>query len=303
MDDHRFWLNRLEYPFAFREFDSGEGWMNYIDEGEGRPIIFVHGNMTWSFMFRRAIESLKQSHRCIAVDHLGFGLSDKASDANYKPEAHAKRFARFMQYLGLNDVTIVAHDVGVPIAMDWAADHSDSVRELVIFNSHLWNLSENPTATKLAKMIQSPANRFYYRFIQSAPGFVLPALFADRYRISRSIERQYLKPFSDSTERKAVFAMVESWMTSGAWYDSILTKTNSLQTKRMLLLWGMKDPMFGPDALSRMVKAFPNAQAIQFDESGRFLIEEQAERVTGEINWFLMNSGVPDLSVIEPIGG
>ena len=97
--------------------------------------------------------------------------------------------------------------------------------------------------------------------------------------------------------------MVESWITSGAWYDAINAKTNTLQTKRMLLLWGMKDPMFGPDALARMVKAFPNSQAIQFDESGRFLIEEQAERVTGEINWFLMNSGVPDLSVIEQIGG
>ena len=302
MDDHRFWLNRLEYPFAFREFDSGEGWMNYLDEGQGRPVVFVHGNMTWSFMFRRAIEAFKETHRCIAVDHLGFGLSDKPSDANYFPEGHARRFALLMKHLGLKDVTLVVHDAGVPIALDWAADNPDAVREIIIFNSHLWHLNENQVAQKLARMILSPANRLYYRYIQSAPGFVLPALFADRYSISRSIERQYLKPFSSYAERKGVYTMVESWQRSGAWYESVRAKVGSLKTKRMLLLWGMKDPMFGVDAFERMQGIFPQAQAIQFEESGRFLPEEQAERVCGEISWFLMNSGNPSFSLVKQIG-
>ena len=277
--------------------------MNYIDEGQGRPIVFVHGNMTWSFMFRRTIEKLQESHRCIAVDHLGFGLSDKPNDANYFPEGHARRFALFMAQLNLKDVTLVLHDAGVPIALDWAADNPDVIREIVIFNAHLWHLKENLTAVTLAKMILSPANRFYYRFIQSAPSFVLPALFADRYTISRSIERQYLKPFSNSTERKGVYTMVESWQLSSSWYESVRTKIGPLQSKRMLLLWGMKDPMFGIDALDRMKGMFPDAQTIEFPESGRFLLEEQSERVTGEISWFLMNSGNPSFSLVEQIGG
>ena len=303
VDDHRFWLNRLEYPFAFREFDTGEGWMNYIDEGEGRPVVFVHGNMTWSFMFRRSIEALQETHRCIAIDHLGFGLSDKPNDADYSPKGHAQRFAKFMAYLGLKDVTLVLHDAGVPIALDWAADNPDVIREIVIFNSHLWHLKENQMANKLAKMILSRTNRFYYRYIQSAPGFVLPALFADRYAISRSVERQYLKPFSLFSERKGVYTMVESWLKSGDWYESVRTKVGTLSTKRMLLLWGMKDPMFGVDALERMQGIFPNAQPIRFEESGRFLPEEQSEKVTGEISWFLMNSGAPSFSLIDQIGG
>jgi pimeloyl-ACP methyl ester carboxylesterase len=81
--------------------------MNYLDEGQGRPIVFVHGNMTWSFMFRRSIEALQETHRCIAIDHLGFGLSDKPNEANYFPEGHARRFALFMKHLGLKDVTLV----------------------------------------------------------------------------------------------------------------------------------------------------------------------------------------------------
>jgi pimeloyl-ACP methyl ester carboxylesterase len=303
VDDHHYWLNRTEYPFAFREFDSGEGWMNYIDEGQGRPVVFVHGNMTWSFMFRRMVEALQVTHRCIAIDHLGFGLSDKPVRADYTPEGHAKRFAALMDQLSLKDITLVVHDAGAAIALDWAAENPDLIRDIVIFNSHLWHLDDNQVAQKLAKMILSPANKFYYRYIQSAPGFVLPALFADRYVISRPIERQYLKPFSAFIERAGVYKMVESWQTSGPWFEAVQDKAKSLANKRTLILWGMKDPMFGPDALAKMVQIFPESQVIEFHESGRFLPEEQSEKVTGEIKWFLMNSGSPTLTLINQIGG
>lgn len=303
MDDHRYWLNRVEYPFALREFDSGEGWMNYIDEGQGRPVLFVHGNMTWSFLFRRTIEALSEGHRCIAVDHLGYGLSDKPQDANYWPEAHAARFAAFVDQLGLRDLTLVVHDAGVPIALDWAADNPDRVRDIVIFNGHLWNLRKNEYAMKLSAMMMNPINRLYYRMIQSAPGFVLPAAFADRHRMNRSIERQYLKPFGSNDDRKSVYTMIESWKKSGDWYDSVGQKMNALCAKRTLLLWGMKDPMFGAEALTHMQELFPAASTLEFEDSGKFLPEEQSERIAGEIRWFLMNSGNPSLALIQQLGG
>jgi len=249
------------------------------------------------------VEALQGTHRCVAMDHLGFGLSDKPPKADYSPKGHAKRFASMMNQLGLKDITLIVHDAGAPIALDWAADNPDLIRDMIIFNSHLWNLDDNQTAQKLAKMILSPANKFYYRYIQSAPGFVLPALFADRYAISRPIERQYLKPFSAFVERTGVYKMVESWQSCGPWFDSVKEKAKSLNHKRTLILWGMKDPMFGFDALSTMVDIFPESQAIEFAESGRFLPEEQSEKVIGEIKWFLMNSGSPTLTLIDQIGG
>lgn len=303
MDDHRYWLNRAEYPFALREFDSGEGWMNYVDEGHGRPVVFVHGNMTWSFLFRRMIEGLSEGHRCIAVDHLGFGLSDKPADADYRPEGHAHRFASFMKHLGLRDITLVVHDAGAPIALDWAAKNADLVRDLVIFNTHLWSLSKNEYAMKLAGMMMNPINRIYYRIIQSAPSFVLTAVFADRHRMTRAIERQYLKPFGSHDDRKGVYAMVESWKNCSGWFELVGSRMEALCAKKTLLLWGLKDPMFGPDALERMQILFPSASTLEFAESGKFLLEEQSERVLGEITWFLMNSGNPSLALIEQLGG
>lgn len=280
-----------------------DGWLNYIDEGQGRPIVFVHGNMTWSFLFRRMVEDLSQSCRCIAIDHLGYGLSDKPLDADYTPQAHAARFATLMSHLNLKDITLVVHDAGAPIALDWAIHHPDQIQDLVIFNTHLWDLRKNEYAMKLAKMLNNPLNRLYYRMIQSAPGFVLPAVFADRYRMSRAIERQYLKPFGSNDERKSVYTMVESWRKCGAWYDEIGANSAVLNTKRTLLLWGMKDPMFGEDALAQMKSIFPAASCVEFEDSGRFLPEEQSEKVLGEIRWFLMNSGSPSYSLIQQIGG
>jgi len=277
--------------------------MNYIDEGHGRTVVFVHGNMTWSFLFRRMIEGLSETYRCIAVDHLGFGLSEKPNEADYLPQGHAHRFALLMEHLALKDVTLVVHDAGAAIALDWAADNPDLVQDVVIFNSHLWNLNKNEYAMKLAGMMMNPFNRIYYRIIQSAPSFVLTAVFADRHRMSRSIERQYLKPFGTHEDRKGVYAMVESWKKSSAWFDLVGSKMEALRAKKVLLLWGLKDPMFGQDALSQMQCLFPGATTVEFTESGKFLPEEQSERVIGELTWFLMNSGNPSFALIEQLGG
>ena len=303
MDDHRFWLNRTEYPFALREFDAGEGWLNYIDEGLGRPVVFVHGNMTWSFLFRRMVEDLSSSHRCIALDHLGYGLSEKPAHADYSPSGHARRFAAFMEHLNLRDMTLVVHDVGAPIALDWAKDHPDAIQDIVVFNSYLWSLKQNEYAMKLAKMLTNPINRLYYRMIASAPGFVLPAVFADRYRMPRAIERQYLKPFGSNDERVGVYKLVESWLKDGDWFDQVGRGVDRLASKRTMLLWGMKDPMLGRSDLQRMSNLFPSASVVEFDDSGKFLPEEQSEKVIGELRWFVMNSGTPSLTLIEQLGG
>lgn len=303
MSDHRFWLNRVEYPFAQREFDSGEGWMNYVDEGSGRPVVFVHGSMTWSFLFRRMIEEISETHRCVAPDHLGFGLSEKPPEANYWPDGHARRFEQFMDYMNLKDITLVLHDAGAPFALEWACKNPDKIRDIVIFNTFLWDLKHNAQAMMLAKNISNPMNKFYYRVLQATPSFILPPLFADRYRMSKAIQKQYLKPFETHWDRIGVYTLVESWKKSGPWFESIQSKLSALQHKRVMLVWGTKDPMFGPDALAKMQELFPQAITHEFPESGRFLIEEQGARATGEIQWFLMNSGAPSFSLIEQLGG
>lgn len=84
------WLDRSAYPFTPRAFATPRGDMSYVDEGEGEVIVFVHGNPTWSFMYRGLIKGLQSRYRCVAPDHLGFGLSDKPRGASYLPQMHAQ---------------------------------------------------------------------------------------------------------------------------------------------------------------------------------------------------------------------
>ena len=121
------WLNTVEYPFATRQFDTGDGWMSYVDHGRGRPIVFLHGNPTWSYLYRHLITDLSANYRCIAPDLLGYGLSDKPQHIDYRPDAQARRFAALMDYLNLDDVTLVVQCAGGPIGMSWALDQPKRV--------------------------------------------------------------------------------------------------------------------------------------------------------------------------------
>ena len=78
------WVDRDAYPFRSRWLELPEGKLHYIDEGEGELVLFVHGTPTWSFEYRHLVRALSSGHRCIAVDHLGFGLSDRPANAAYR---------------------------------------------------------------------------------------------------------------------------------------------------------------------------------------------------------------------------
>jgi len=284
------WLNIVQYPFRTREFDTGDGWMSYVDEGRGRPIVFVHGSPTWSYLYRNVIKSLAPWHRCIAPDHLGFGLSEKPANVDYRPEKQAERFEALMFYLGIRDCTLVVHDAGGPIGLSFALNYPGRVRELVIINSWMWSLRDNRPAMRLAHLVGNPINRFYYRALNASPTFILPALFADRHQIPKATQVQYLEPFRPFRERRALYAMVESLSRSEAWFESLYRRREAIESKRGLLLWGTKDPMFRPEYLARWQEMLPNSEVVTFPHVGRFVPEEASKTVSQEIRWFLMNS-------------
>jgi len=290
------WLNVVQYPFRTREFDTGDGWMSYVDEGRGRPVVFVHGAPAWSYTFRHLIRALAPWHRCIAPDHLGFGLSQKPENIDYRPEAQAERFARLMDYLNIRDCTLVVHDAGGPIGLNWALDYPGRVREIVLFNTWMWSLREYRTAMRLATLVGNPFNRFYYRVLNASPSFIMPALFADRHRIPKTTQLQYLEPFRPFRERRGLYAMIEGLRRSEAWFESLWRRIDAIEHKRALILWGTKDPIYTRPSLERWQSALYNSQTVEFPHVGRFVPEEAAKTAAEEIRWFLINS--PTLQTI-----
>lgn len=126
------WLSRAHYPFAPHYFPTDAGRLHYVDEGNGPPVVMLHGNPTWSFLYRHLIGHLAPDYRCIAPDFIGFGRSDKPADWSYRPQDHAAHLDALMTQLDLRAVTLVVHDWGGPIGLSWALRHPDRVRRLVI---------------------------------------------------------------------------------------------------------------------------------------------------------------------------
>ena len=132
------WFSGEEYPFQSRYADLTWGRMHYVDEGDGETIVFVHGTPSWSYEFRAEIKELSQTYRCVAIDHLGFGLSERPENWDYTLESHRKSFSEFIDRVGIEHFSLVMHDFGGPIAFPWAIDHPDRIRSIAFSNSWFW---------------------------------------------------------------------------------------------------------------------------------------------------------------------
>ena len=128
---NRSWLDRKDYPFKSNYFDLPMGKMHFVDEGQGLPIVFVHGNPGWSFEYRNSIKELSKTNRCIANDHIGFGLSDKPFDWNYLPKNQAENFEKFINHLKLDKFVLVVNDWGGPIGLSYAVNNPDKIKHLI----------------------------------------------------------------------------------------------------------------------------------------------------------------------------
>jgi haloalkane dehalogenase len=261
--------------------------MSYVDEGQGRPVVFLHGAPTWSYLFRHIIREQSRTHRCIAIDHLGFGLSDKPTFTDYSAEGHFNRFSALMDYLRLTDVTLVVHDAGGPIGLPWAMDRPERVRNLVLFNTWMWSLKDNRLCMRLAHLVGNPINRIYYRLLNASPTFIMPALFADRHRLPKPTQQQYLEPFRSFKAREGIYRMIEALEDSDDWFEKQWERRERLADKPALLLWGMKDPLYGESYLNRWLGLFHDYHSQRYYDTGRFVPDEAPRRVNDSIRWYL----------------
>src|SRR6266540_2978314 len=135
--DERF-ANLPDFPFAPHYVELEGLRMHYLDEGRGEPILLLHGEPTWSFLYRRMIPPLRTRFRCVAPDYIGFGRSDKWTDvAAYSFRAHYAMLERFVAALELRAITLVVQDWGGPLGLHYAVRHSEWIARLVILNTGL----------------------------------------------------------------------------------------------------------------------------------------------------------------------
>lgn len=281
------WLNRKEYPFESRFLSITGKRMHYIDTGKGKEtILFVHGTPSWSFDFRIIIKRLSAKFRCVAIDHIGFGLSEKPEQYDYSTQHHSATLEKFIEALALENITLVVHDFGGPIGLNYAIRHPDNISKMVILNSWMWSSEEDPEFKKFRKILKSPLLPFLYKRLNFSPRFLLPGSLYKK-KLTGEIHRHYLKPFPEAAQRNGPLAFAKSLLNDQEWFESLWQKKNSISDKPVFFIWGLKDKFIRPLYLKKFQQGFPNYKTLEL-ECGHFPQEEEGEKVAQAMEEWLI---------------
>jgi pimeloyl-ACP methyl ester carboxylesterase len=281
------WLDTQAYPFAPHYLSLPDGVrLHYVDEGQGPVLLFVHGTPAWSFDFRQQIQGLSCSFRCIALDHVGFGLSDKPEHYDYRPQQHARNLEYLIAHLDLQDLTLIVHDFGGPIGLSYAMQHATNVHRLVILNSWLWDTSQEPAYVKLRPVLASPFLPWLYRWLNFSPRVLLPGSFGAR-PLASVVRRQYTAPFANAKERNGAVGFAQALLHEQSWFGALQQQLPQVQDHPVLLVWGMRDKFCPPAYLHRFAQAFRQAEVVKLPTCGHVPQEEEAAAVLQHLWQFL----------------
>lgn len=295
------WINRDLYPFTSRFMEIDGHRIHYIDEGKGVPILFSHGTPEWSFGWRDLVRGLRDRYRCIAVDHLGFGLSDKPAGADYSVKAHAMQLEKFIEKLQLTDFHIVANDFGLSIALAFAINHPERVQKISIFNGWMWPLGGDPHYARPAKMMRGRIGRVLYKYFNFPVTVIMPAAFGDKKKLSKAVHRHYKMALPDPVSRTAAYAFSRELLDAESFWAELWQGRERVSGKPFLVFWGMKDAFVPPYELEKWENTLTNARIVRLENAGHFAQEEAPEEMIAELRLFF-STGLPVVSTDKPVG-
>ena len=286
------WLDREEYPFASCTWRTPAGLMHYVDEGEGSPVVMAHGVPAWSFTYRKLIKRLAPRHRCVAMDHLGFGLSDKPPGWHYSPHAMAANVASLIDGLGLKDVTLVVHDWGGPAGLAYAIERPENVARLVLLNTWMWSAKGDVRQELAARGLGSPVYRLLEeRFNFTARAFI-PNVVGDGARLTRDVHRQYVEPLRERGDRRGCWRMIRAILHSGDWLDRLWERRERIAEVPTFVVWGLRDRAYTRADLDRWRGVFREVEVHALPRVGHFPQEELSAEEWSMLDGFL--SGRPN---------
>ena len=290
---------RALYPFEGHEFQRDGLGYHYLDEGEGPPVVLVHGNPTWSFYYRELVPALADTHRVLVPDHIGCGYSDKPGDDRYRYTLRSRidDLEAWLDHLALDaPVTLVAHDWGGMIAMGWAVRHPERVASITLMNTAAFHLPDDmkipPSLafvrkTALASWMVRHLNLFARGAAWMAAARPLPKVLRDAY----------CAPYDRPEHRLATLRFVQDipLTPDDAAYDTVTEIEQGLgQFDRtpILLLWGQKDFVFKPAVCDLFERLWPHAEVHRFPKAGHYVLEDAREEIPPILLGFLARQPV-----------
>ncbi len=284
------------YPFApsYRHVNGFN--MHFVDEGEGDPIVLLHGDPTWGYLWRNFIPVLSERARCIVPDHMGMGKSEVPRQPYpYRLAHHVANLEALLIGLNLRQITLVVHDWGGPVGLGFAIRQPDRIKRLVITNS--WASARWPGAPfpRLIEMIRSSGGE---KFVLERNGYLERALTGTTHhaeRLTDLVMDAYRAPFPTRESRVAMLCWSRDIPVTEADPSYLemqrIEKSLSLFAKTpTLILWGMLDPVLPPSVLRWWQKVYPQATTHEIEDASHFLQEDAPQQIGEYINDFIASN-------------
>jgi cis-3-alkyl-4-acyloxetan-2-one decarboxylase len=269
--------------------------LHYLDEGEGEPVLMVHGNPSWSYYYRKLAEALSGDHRVIVPDHVGCGRSDKPTDDRYEYtlERRIRDLEQLVDHLKLDGgITLVVHDWGGAIGMGFAARHPEKIARLVILNTAAFHLpATKPFPWPLWLCRNTPLSAWLVRGLNA---FCRGTAYigCKQSKMPRAVRDAYLAPYDSWANRIGIHRFVQDipLRAGDRAYDLVTFMQDRLALfvdTPMLIGWGLRDFVFDRHFLAEWECRFPQAEVHRFPDAGHYVLEDAADELVPRIVEFL----------------
>jgi len=291
------------FPFKPNFCDANGFKMHYIDEGDGEPIICLHGEPTWGYLYRKFIPPLSKTHRILVPDHMGFGKSETPQDREYTLRTHVENLTALIEELDLNDITFVAQDWGGPICAGYAVRQPARVKRFCLMNTLLGYGPFVENAPKLPHLHTSQWFKWvaeglkdgsYYEVLGNLGITVQSVMkiigFENSSLIDETWIRAYSSPFDTKEECKGAIEFpldvvnqrIADYVMEGA------TGVEELRKKPAMLAEGMLDRAIPPArAIADFRILYPIGPIVELENAGHFCQEDVPDTLVALIQQFI----------------
>tara|TARA_B110000046_G_C12971821_1_gene389263 strand:- start:237 stop:1115 length:879 start_codon:yes stop_codon:yes gene_type:complete len=282
------------YPFESHFLSIGGHNYHYIEEGEGDPVVMVHGNPSWSFYYRNLVQKLSPNFHCIVPDHIGMGYSDKPGDDtyNYTLSQRVYDLEEFLKAKGIaKNITLIVHDWGGMIGMSFARRNPDSIKQIVLLNTAGFLL---PEAKKFPLMLRLTRTFLGAVAVRGFNAFNAGStrIGVKRTKMSPEVRRGYTAPYNSWKNRIATYRFVQDipLKKGDDSYDAFVDLQEHLHlfnNTPIMIAWGLKDIVFDKHVLDKWTEYYPHAEVNRFEDCGHYILEDAPEEVSKLIVDFL----------------
>jgi haloalkane dehalogenase len=271
------WLPESIFPFQSRFVELLGAKVHYVEQGKGPVFLGLHGNPTWSFLYRKILPELSGQFRAISMDYPGFGLSEPPAGYKYTPAEHADVLEAFIRELDLKNITMMVQDWGGPIGMAVAGRMPERFDRFVIGNTWAWPANGDKDFERFANMMGGTIGTFLIRHFNAFVNVMIPV--GTKKKVSREAMRAYRAPFPTADSRNPTHVFPREIIGSTKFLAEVEKGLDAILDKPAIIVWGDKDPAFRKKELQRWQSLFPKAETTMLKGAGHYIQEDAPEKI------------------------